>query len=288
MKIKCIDKFSKDFPEKLKQLDNCPTQIFVLGNESILKEFSLAVVGSRKCTSLGMTIAQDISDEISNKKITIISGFARGIDSIAHKSCIENNSKTIVVLGGGHGKIYPKENITMIDKIIKNSGAIISEYPMEYPSIPNNFRERNRIIAALSDGVILIEAKVNSGSLITVKYAKELNKNIFVVPGCLGNELYAGSNYVLSEGAYCIRNADDILKRYPEFHKEKNNKKEKQIRIDESLKNVYENLLYTPQTLDEISLKTKEPINRILSKLALLEIQDLVKRLDGQKFVKVN
>lgn len=287
MKIKCIDQKSELFPTKLKELQRCPKQIFVLGNEMILSEFSLAVIGSRKASMFGKNIAKNISMELATNNITIISGFARGIDTIAHEMCIEKGSKTIAVLGGGHNKIYPSENKKMIDEILKNDGAIISEYPADYPSLPNNFRERNRIIAALSDGIVLVEAKKNSGSLITVNYGKSLNKKIFAVPGCLDNELYEGSNYVLSSGAYCIRDANDIYAKYPELKMFIKKEKNKEFEISDDLKNVYKSLSYMPKSLDEICLKSKEPLNKVMSKITLLEMIGAVEKVEGQKFVKI-
>ena len=286
MKIKCIDQNSEFFPLKLKMLEKCPKQIFVYGNEGVLSEFSLAVIGSRKCSILGKAIAHDIGGELARNNITIVSGLARGIDTIAHNVCIENKSKTIAVLGGGHGKIYPRENLDIIHRIVENSGAVISEYPLEYPALPNNFRERNRIIAALSDGIILIEAQKNSGSLITIKYGKKLNKKIFAVPGCLDNELYEGSNIVLCEGAYCIRNTNDIYEKYNNLTcLIKKAKKENYI-IDENLKGVYSFLSYTPTNLEEICAKSAEPLNKVMSKLTLLEMAGVITRIEGQNFVK--
>lgn len=287
MKIKCIDDNSKFFPCKLKMLSKHPKEIYVLGNEEILSEFNLAVIGSRKCSVFGKSIAKDISDDLAKNNIVIVSGFARGIDTIAHNACIENNSKTIAVLGGGHSKLYPKENIHLIDKIIENGGAIISEYPPEVPPLPNNFRERNRIIAALSEGIVLIEAQKNSGSMITVECGKRLNKKIFAVPGCLDNELYEGSNLVLSEGAYCIRNAQDIFKHYPNLTNCIETKHDKELNVEDDLKNVYRSISYMPRSLEEICMKSGETFSKVVSKLTLLEMSGLVVRVEGQKFMKL-
>lgn len=290
MKIKCIDKNSKEFPDKLKQLDKCPKQLYVLGDESILSEFSLAVIGSRNCSSLGKTVAKNITKELNKNSISIVSGFARGIDTIAHRTCLENNSKTIAVLGGGHGKIYPKENEYIMKEIIEKGGSVISEYSPEYPTLPNNFRERNRIIAALSDSVVLIEAKVNSGSLITIKHAKDLNKKIFVVPGSINDELYEGSNLVLKEGAYCIRNAKDILEKYEMLQSQKCSNKckfQKQIEVAEDLKNVYAQIRDYPQSISEICAIVNEPTNKILAKLIMLEVNGAIQKIDEENYIRV-
>ena len=286
MKIECIDKKSKLFPDKLKQLEKCPNQIFFQGNKQILSEFSLGVIGSRNCSVLGKTIAQNISEELAEKDITIISGLARGVDTIAHKACVENNSKTIAVLGGGHNRIYPSENRKLAEDIIQKGGVIISEYPPEYPPLKNNFRERNRIIAALSDGIILIEAKKNSGSLITVKHAEKLNKKIFVVPGRICDEEYEGSNLILKNGAFCVRNASDVIEKYENIKAINKIEKSKNIEIDAELKKVYDSLSFLPQTIEDVSLKVKESVGQITSKIILLEMSNLIKRVNGEFFVK--
>lgn len=287
MKIECIDKKSKYFPDKLKQLEKCPEQIYVQGNRKILSEFSLAVIGSRNSSILGKIVAQDISEELARNNIIITSGLARGIDTIAHMACVKNDAKTIAVLGGGHNKIYPSENKNLIKDIIEKDGVIVSEYPPEYPSLRNNFRERNRIIAALSDGIVLIEAKKNSGSLITVNNAIKLNKKIFVVPGRVNDEEYEGSNFVLKSGAFCISNAKDILEKYENIKLNLFSENIKKIDVPEELKELYEIISFVPQTLDEISIKMNESINQILSKLVLLEVYNLIKRVNGNLFVKI-
>ncbi len=287
MKIKCIDKNSKEFPANLKQLEKCPKQLYIIGDENVLSNFSIAVVGSRNCSAVGKIVAQNITKDLTVNNIVVVSGFARGIDTIAHSVCLENNARTIAVLGGGHRKIYPKENECMIEKIVENGGAIISEYPPDYPSLPNNFRERNRIIAALTTGVVLIEAKINSGSLITIKHAKALNKKIFAVPGAINDEQYEGSNLILKEGAYCIRNAKDILEKYEMIqNKNFNAIEESDVQIDVELKNVYEQVKKYPRNTSEICVSVGEPANKVLAKLVMLEVAGVIKKIDEENYIR--
>ncbi len=286
-KIKCLKKDSENFPIKLKELTSCPKELFVLGDEKILSEFSLSIVGSRKCSILGKETARQISEGLSNHGIPIISGFARGIDTVAHKVCIEQKNKTIVVLGGGFGKIYPSENKYLIDDILKNGGVIISEYPYEYPTLRKNFIERNRIIAALSEGIILIEAKANSGSLHTVKYAKKLEKKVFAVPGSINDEKYEGSNAVLAEGGFCVRNVEDILSKYDFFDCETKKNTNKKVDINYEYLELFNVLSKFPMSLTEICLKLNKPTSKILYQLTMLEIDGFIKRGEGQTFMKV-
>lgn len=188
--VKILKKGEKNFPHLLEELNDCPDILYAVGDETILNEFALAVIGARKCTVDGKYIAENLSKDFALSHINVISGFATGIDSIAHKSCIDNGGKTIAVLGGGFNYLYPKENEELYEEIIRKGGVLISEYMPDEPPRKSNFRMRNRIIAALSNGVIVIEAREKSGSLITVKYARKLNKKIFVVPGNIREENY--------------------------------------------------------------------------------------------------
>lgn len=164
--------------------------MYVLGNEKILNDFSIAVVGARVCSISGKNLAREISRQISEQNINIISGLAVGIDASSHEGCLDAKGKTIAVLGGGVNMIYPKENMRLYEKILKNDGAIISEQLPNEPPRSICLHNRNRIIAALADGLVVIEARERSGSLVTAKYAKELEKKIFVVPGNIEDDKY--------------------------------------------------------------------------------------------------
>lgn len=177
--IKIID---NNYPEKLKNIQNPPKQLYVLGDETILNGFSLAIIGCRDSSEYGKKIAKNLSFKLSQRGINIISGMARGIDTFAHISCLSAGGKTIAVLGSGFEYIYPKENIELCKEIIKDGGCIITEYEPNIKPIGSNFPLRNRIISGLSDGVIVVEAREKSGSLITVDYALEQGKEVFAVP----------------------------------------------------------------------------------------------------------
>lgn len=180
--MKIIKITDKNYPEKLKNIQNPPKQLYVIGDEKILNEFGLAIIGCRECSEYGRKIAKNLSFKLSQKGINIISGMARGIDTFAHISCLSAGGKTIAVLGSGFNYIYPKENSELFKEIIKNGGTVITEYPLDVKPLGSNFPERNRIISGLSDGVIVVEARKKSGTLITVDYALEQGKEIFAVP----------------------------------------------------------------------------------------------------------
>lgn len=180
MKIIKID--SMNYPEKLKNIENPPKQLYVLGNEKILNNFGVAIIGCREYSEYGKKVAKDISFKLAKQGINIISGLAKGIDSFAHIGCIVAGGRTIAVLGSGFNNIYPKDNLELVKEIIKTGGVVVTEYSPDIKPIGDNFPMRNRIISGLSDGVIVVEARKKSGTLITVDYALEQGKEIFAVP----------------------------------------------------------------------------------------------------------
>lgn len=289
LEIKHLTKDNPNFPDKLKDYKLKVKELFVAGNEKILNDFSIGIVGSRNCSQFGLSNTERIAKELSLNKINIISGLAIGIDSAAHIGCINGNGKTIAVLGGGLHKFYPKTNQYLFERIIDNGGAVITEYYHDAPPLPKNFLERNRIIAGLSNGIILSEAKERSGSLTTVRRAIEMNKKVFVIPGGLDDEYFDGSNRILSDGAICVRNANDVLKHFDEFRMDKSTKKcyvEKSI-VPDNLKEIYLKVKTKPTSFEEIVRSLDEDVSEILTKLLLLELEGYIKSLKGEKYVRL-
>ena len=212
--IELITLNSKYYPEKLKSLYDKPICLYIKGNKEILNDFSLAIIGCRENTKYGELVAKKLSYEIATKKITTISGLAKGIDSIAHSSTIDAKWKTIAVIGSGLDIIYPKENIYLADKIIKTGGVIISEYVIGMQPKRLNFPARNRIISGLADGVVVVEAKKKSGTMITVDFALEQGKEVFAVPGSILSKNSEGTNEIIKQGAKLITCLNDILEEY--------------------------------------------------------------------------
>lgn len=210
-KIEIITIKDKNYPDKLKVIYDPPIVLYVKGNKSILNEKSVAIVGCRECTKYGEYIAKNLAYNLSLNNINVISGLARGIDSFAHKGCLEASGKTIAVVGCGLDRVYPIENKELFDRIIINNGLIISEYIIGTKPVAKNFPRRNRIISALSDGVIVVEAKKKSGTLITVDFALEQGKNIYAVPGNINNPNAYGTNDLIKQGAKIVTKLDDIL-----------------------------------------------------------------------------
>lgn len=212
--IELITIKDKQYPYILRQIYDPPIALYLIGNKEILNDINIAIIGCRDSSIYGNNIAENLAYNISKNKIVIVSGLARGIDSKAHKGAIFANEKTIAVLGNGLDTIYPKENITLAKEIIRKGGTIISEYPLGTKPQSKNFPERNRIVSGMSKAVIVVEAKEKSGTLITVDFALEQGRDVFVVPGNVDSQNSVGTNQLIKQGAKIITNYKDIIEEY--------------------------------------------------------------------------
>lgn len=199
------------YPIRLKQIYDPPLVIYLKGNKNILNDKSIAIVGSRICTNYGKEVARKIAYDLSTNNINVISGLAKGIDANAHIGSLNANGKTIGVMGCGLDIVYPKENEKLFNEIIKSGGAVISEYVVGTKPLARNFPRRNRIISGMSDGVLVVEAKEKSGTLITVDFALEQGKDLYAVPGNISSQNSYGTNELIKQGAKVATNAQDIL-----------------------------------------------------------------------------
>lgn len=212
--IELIHIYDKYYPKKLKTIYDKPIVLYIKGNKSILNEFSLAIIGCREHTKYGEIVAKNISYKIAKNNIVTISGLARGIDSIAHKETLKAKGKTIAVIGSSIDNIYPEENKELAKEIIKNGGTIISEYVVGTKPQKMNFPARNRIISGMTDGVVVIEAKRKSGTMITVDFALEQGKEVFAVPGNILSKNSEGTNELIKQGAKLVTKVEDILEEF--------------------------------------------------------------------------
>lgn len=201
------------YPNQLKNIYDPPAKLYVLGNRFILNQRNFAIVGSRKATQYGKKIAMQISKELAENGLNVVSGLAIGIDSYAHLGCLQvkDAGKTIAVLGSGLDVIYPKENRKLAEQIINSGGCIISEYPIGSKIEKNNFPQRNRIISGLSEGILVVEASQKSGALITAEFGAEQGKEVFAVPGDINKEQSEGCNLLIKDGANVVTSSQDII-----------------------------------------------------------------------------
>jgi len=205
--------FDEGYPENLKNIYDPPVVLYIKGSFKKEDELSVSIVGSRKCTYYGMNMADKIAEQLASAGVTVVSGFARGIDTSAHKGALKAKGRTIAVLGSGLDNIYPVENKPLVEKIIKN-GALISEFPMSMPPNKNNFPRRNRLISGLSRAVLVVEAANRSGALITADFALEQGRDVFAVPGTADRLLSMGTNSLIKQGAKLVDSAEDILEEF--------------------------------------------------------------------------
>jgi DNA processing protein len=278
--IKKISIENENYPKRLKEIKDPPKILYYLG-EIKSEENCLAIVGARKCTNYGKEIAYRIASDLAEAGLTIVSGFAPGIDTMAHKAAIEKGKRTIAVLGTGldEKSIYPKSNLKLIDKILENGGAIISEFEPGTHGTKYTFPQRNRIISGLSLGVLVVEAKMQSGALITAKYAKEQKRKIFAVPGSIFSQTSKGCHFLIKNGAKLVESAEDILEELGIRKKEIGRKKIKGKTPEENL--ILEVLKEGASDVEKIIEKTKLPPSKVASILSILEIEGKIKNLGG-------
>lgn len=208
--IKIINICEKNYPQLLKEIYDPPVSLYVKGNIEILNSKNIGIVGCRECTEYGKKAAKYFAYNLAKQNINIVSGLARGVDSYAHLGSL-STGRTVAVLGNGLDMIYPKENIELANAIIRRGGAIISEYPCGTNPDKMNFPARNRIISGMSNGIIVIEAKEKSGTLITVDFALEQGREVFVVPGNINSINSVGTNDLIKQGAKLVTTYSDII-----------------------------------------------------------------------------
>lgn len=289
--IKVLTVNDRLYPPYLKNIYDPPVVLYVKG--SIKKdEKYLAVVGSRKATSYGLSMAGTISRELSCYGITVVSGMARGVDSYAHRGSISGGGRTIAVLGCGLDIVYPYENKKLMESIIEN-GACVSEYLPGTAPLASNFPARNRIISGMSLGVIVIEAGERSGSLITADFALEQGREVFALPGNVCSLKSAGTNRLIKEGAKIVTSIEDILEEININFNDENIEEffEKNI-LDENFfkglnqeeRTVASCLRLEPSNIDLISKKTGFSVQLVSSVLIMLELKGIVEQLPGKMY----
>jgi len=248
-------------------------------------DISLGVVGTRKMSNTGRQITEKIIPDLVQANFTIISGLARGIDSVAHQATILAKGRTIAVLGNGIDKIYPSENQSLAKKIIESGGAVISEFLPGTPPNNFNFPRRNRIISGMSLGILVVEGKEKSGSLITAKTALEQSREVFAIPGSPTAIFSQGPNKLIQNGeAKLVQNADDIFAEFS-IVREKNTQL-KNSPDDPIEKKIWEVLGFTPKNFDEICQKLAISPAQISATLTILEMKNFATSFSGNNWVR--
>ena len=283
-----VTRDSPEYPRELREIYNPPIVLYVWGTLTERDHRAISVVGSRKTSHYGLECAKKLSYQLAYAGFTVVSGLARGIDTSAHLGALAAQGRTVAVIGSGLMNLYPPENLDLAKKITE-SGAVVSEFPMEFPPTPQNFPYRNRIVAGWGRGLLVVEAGMNSGALITAQQANESGRLVYAVPGPIDRPTSAGTNRLIQQGAKLVTSAGDILDDlhalFPEPRKTTAAASSATLSADEQA--VLDAVETSETTLDDIVAKCLLPTPKVSSSLLALEMKRLVKQLPGQQFVKL-
>ncbi len=289
-----------DYPRPLAQLVDAPPALFLRGRRQLLQPPLLAMVGSRRPTAAGRRIAQTLAQTLGEARICIVSGLARGIDTAAHEGALATAAGTIAVCGTGLDQCYPAENQRLFERI-GTEGLLLSEFPPGTAPLRHNFPRRNRIIAGLARGTVVIEAAEGSGSLITARYAMHQGREVFAVPGSPLNPLAAGCLELLREGAHLVRQTQDVLE-HIEIPAEIPNQEKPQLdhavgaipqgpgaprRLDKDYEMLLDALGFEPASIDDLVDRTGLPPGSVASMMLILELEGRVENRPGALFYRV-
>lgn len=295
-KVHALPVISNRYPPMLKTLFHPPPLLYARGNERFLhNEKAIAVVGTRNCTPYGREVAEKLSQALSAHGVTVVSGLARGIDSMAHVGALKDRGSTVGVLGCGIDRVYPEENATLYSEVYEK-GCIISEYPMGVEPNARYFPARNRIISGMSVATAVVESGAKSGAHITVEFALEQGRDVFAVPGGIFSRSSVGTNRLIQDGAQILLNEFDILEAYGWDRRNKNTIKadimERQMQMQEA-KQIPENaeegcILRCLQnrvcSFDELAQNSMLDTPTLNSTLTILELRGIIKQLPGQMY----
>ncbi|MGI9261733.1 MAG: DNA-processing protein DprA [Woeseiaceae bacterium] len=288
-----VTRHSDDYPELLGQIADPPTLIYVAGSCDVLHLPALAIVGSRNPTSGGVSNARDFARCLGTAGFCIVSGLAQGIDTAAHRGSLDADAPTVAVLGHGMNRVYPRQNRRLAEEIVVN-GAIISEYALGVAPRAYHFPQRNRLISGLSLGTVVVEAAKRSGSLITARLAAEQGREIFAIPGSIGNPMSRGCHQLIQQGARLVETVPDIVSELgplvshlmqnaelPLQHKDLHNFRDKDYKL------LIDALGFDPVTIDELVENSGLTIEQVSSMLLILELQEEIELLNGGQYSRL-
>ncbi len=279
------------YSRQLREIHAPPIVLYVWGEITERDQHAIGVIGSRRTTHYGTESAKKLSYQLAYSGLTVISGLARGIDTAAHQGALAAKGRTIAVIGSGLSKLYPPENAALAEKIASGNGAVVSEFSMEIEPDRQTFPMRNRIISGWSHGILVVEAGLNSGALITASQALEQGRSVYAVPGHINAPSALGSNRLIQQGAKLVMDASDILDDLSILLPEAKPSPEAAERplptLTDEERRVYDAIRETETSIDDIATKSDLPSGTVSSHLLRLELKRLVKQLPGKYFVKL-
>lgn len=287
--VKILTYWDSTYPDRLKKIYDPPAFLFYKGNTKLLANPAIGIVGTRIPSSYGKLITERFTAELVENNFTIISGFARGIDTIAHTTTLKNKGDTIAILGNGIDLVYPAENKKLFNEMVEH-GLIITEYPMGTNPDGGNFPKRNRIISGISVGVLIPEAGARSGALITALYAVDQDREVFCIPGPITSGKSAGVNKLIKDGAKLVLGVDDILcelNQQLNLNFEKKVQDAKELNLTGNYKLIYEILDHEPIHVDQLAIKANLSPAETLSALLTLELMGVIRQMAGKMFIRL-
>lgn len=291
--IKVTTIFDENYPQNLKNIYDAPVILYYYGNMSESDRYSIGIVGTRTPSDYGRKVCRDLSKELANRGLPVVSGLAIGIDSIAHNSCLESGGITYAVLGSGVDNLYPPDNKHLYERI-KETGAVISEFEIGSKAEKVNFPRRNRVVSGISLGTLIVESRIKGGSLITAEFALDQNRELFAVPGNITAKNSDGCNNLIKKGyAKLVSSVDDIISEFNiQISDLVNTKSNKIPDTEQKEMNVFEHKIYNalndtePTSIDKICELTELNISDCLVNLLTMEFKGLVSQLPGKYFLK--
>jgi len=276
---------SSGYPSYLKETANPPAVLYVRGKIIPDDDWAVAVVGTRRLTAYGRQVARELVRGLVRNRVTVISGLARGIDTVAHKEALDSGGRTLAVLGCGADIVYPAENRGLAQRIVSGQGALVTDYPLGTLPEAKNFPARNRIISGMSLGVVVVEAGERSGALITAKFALEQDREVFAIPGNINSPASKGPNRLIQQGAKLVRHVDDVLEELnltmvPEHSA-------MQMIMPETTEEaaLLGHLSHEPLHIDDLTRLTELSSGTVSSTLSLMELKGMVQQVGGMSFV---
>jgi len=283
-KVRALPCEDPDYPPRLKEIYDYPPVLYVKGSLPAEHEPCLAIVGTRRPTVYGRQVTEDIVADLARSNVTIISGLARGIDSVAHRATLDAGGKTVAVFGSGLDIVYPGENAKLAQAIVEH-GALVSEYPLGVKPKAENFPMRNRIMSGLSLGVLVVEAGERSGALITAQQAVEQNREVFAIPGSILSPASQGTNRLIQEGAKLVCNYSDILQELNLTIVVQQAEIKELSPANESESAVLKQLSAEPNHIDEMCRRSGLTMPEVSSTLAMLELKGIARHVGSMNYV---
>ncbi len=285
-----------EYPARLKEIADPPPILFVRGDVEAVSSLQLALVGSRNPSLVGKKIAEDFSRHMAMTGLTITSGLALGIDAVSHQGALDVSGKTVAVTGTGLDRVYPARHKGLAESILEEGGALVSEFSPGTKAHASNVPRRNRIISGLSVGVLVVEAAINSGSLITARLALEQGREVFAIPGSIHNPLARGCNALIKQGAKLVETAEDVIGELAQYQGvisvSSNIEVSPEETVDSEINALHQDLLhhigYEPTSIDLLASEMAERVEVISSMLLVLELKGIVSSAPGGCYYRVN